>query len=86
MAVLAAYTHLLNGSYGLFCVPFNYFAHIIIIIGARIGFVPTVNSSLEDAGPINFEFGILEGNIAFIISVLFFTTNGTAEGKCEAAG
>ena len=37
--------------------------------------------SREGEGPIVFEIGVLEGNLTFDVSVLFFTSNGTADGK-----
>ena len=37
--------------------------------------------SLEGEGPIVFEIGVMEGNLPFDVSVVFFTSNGTADGK-----
>ncbi len=54
---------------------------IAIILVATIGFNPVDYSVVEDAGPVNFMFSVLEGNIAFDVSVLFSTTGGSAISK-----
>lgn len=48
---------------------------------ATIGFDPVAYTVVEDAGTINFNFSVLNGNIAFDVTVLFFTTNGSAVSK-----
>ena len=55
---------------------------LLLFLVAVIGFNPDVNDPvLESAGLVNFNFEVLEGNIAFDVSVLFFTTGETATSK-----
>ena len=52
--------------------------------GTRIGFSIVTYSELEGNGPINFMFGIREGNLAFDVDVMFFTESGTASGTSHS--
>ena len=52
----------------------------IILLGATIGFSEQEYVTVEGDGPVIFEFGVLAGNLAFSVDVLFFTTDGSALG------
>ena len=41
----------------------------------------TEYNSSEDGGPVLFELGVLEGELAFNVSILFSTSDGTATGE-----
>ena len=56
------------------------FLHIAVSV-AIIGFAPVTYTVLENEGPVNFNFAVLQGNIAFDLAVLFFTTGGSATSK-----
>ena len=58
------------------CVNMNHF----FIAVARIGFSPVSYQASETDGFIMFVFGVLEGNIAFDVNVLFETSDGSAQG------
>ena len=52
-----------------------------VFLVARIGFDPVEYSVSEDAGTVSFEFGVLEGNIAFDVNVIFLSSNGSAQSN-----
>ena len=56
------------------------FIHYSISV-ATIGFDPVIYTVLEDEGPVNFNFAVLDGNIAFDLGVLFTTSDGSAISK-----
>ena len=51
---------------------------LLHLVVATIGFSPANYAVSEDAGSVDFVFAVLDGNIAFDVSVLFFTTEGSA--------
>ena len=54
----------------------------LVIPVATIGFEPVEYSISEGAGvPVIFMFRLLSGNLGFPVNVLFFTSNGSAQGK-----
>ena len=46
-----------------------------------IGFLSTEYSASESEGPINFEFGVIEGELGFDVDLIFTTSDDTAIGK-----
>ncbi len=56
----------------------NHLIPHFLMLEARIGFDPVAYSGNEDGGSVSFMFGVLEGNIAFSVNVLFSTSSGTA--------
>ncbi len=52
-----------------------------LIAVARIGFTPVNYQASESDDSIMFMFGVLEGNIAFDVNVLFETSDGSANGN-----
>ena len=48
-----------------------------------IGFLSTEYSAFESGGPINFEFGVIEGELGFDVDLIFTTSDDTAIGKSK---
>ncbi len=45
---------------------------------AVIGFMPDAYSVVENEGGLNFMFGVLSGELGFVLDIEFFLENGTA--------